>query len=187
MAVIILICLIMFFLLFLQIISLRLIYLDEFIIDIDFLFIRVILYPERNRKTRRIANVGLIEKTKRKLLKYNMIVNVLRYGIAYSRITINEINLIENTNKNTERPSKAVLNAQSKKNLIYVILAYFLQETDIGAKPLPRISFFTANNTELISTLDVTFKLTLYNFLRVFAKYRMENIKRKRGFKIVRD
>ena len=155
-------------------VTIRLIYENELIIQIDFLLFLLTLYPSRNKKRRKIKRFLDIKKS---YYIANATRKALEYLFARSTVVVRDVNLAKYTND----PAKLALATQHSLNL--ASFAVTLLSTKTKNVILSDSSFYDDKRTAFNLSLSTTlFYLLSSLVIYLFTAY---GHKRKRGRKNV--
>ena len=159
-----------------QEISIRITYLDEFIIDFSFMFFSWIFYPTRKKRKK--------EKTKFKnnFKKFVSAKKALAFLFPRADIYIHEINL----ETNSQNPANEAIYSQNISSFLSFVLTYI----SIKAKNIvseDNIFVSTSITPDYESpTIDISLETTFLSALLALFVFSFETI-RKRGKKVVRN
>ncbi len=148
-----------------QNVSVRLTYIDEVIIDVDLLFFRLIVYPARRRKRRKIRDFG--KNLMKNIKRAAALKRALDYFLSKSRLTLHRLSpKIE-----AETPARYALQQQNVSSIINVTLTYL--SIKLGTLTLDDGIFLSdTEGDELVrfdATLDTSFSVILISFFKYLS------------------
>ena len=168
------------FLVFTEPITIRLTQRDEPLIDIDFLLLKLTLYPSRNKKKKKKKSFleGLIDRFSHAYASKL----AFEYILGHSSLTVHEINITSDS----DEPSSLVVKNQNLSTVISIILAYISLKSasltnDDDIFVLPRDSSFNPPKLD-VSLSSKLYRLIISYFVFLFT---LTKQKIKRGKRLV--
>ena len=151
-------------------------YRDELIIEFDYLLIKLIIYPERNKEE--ISNRSEdkpLTRLKKKLIRIYSTRKALETLLRHAEITIYEIDLLQKS----AAPENRAIRAQNALSVIYAIITYLdVKAQSLIAKDTNFIAF--EDEEQAKTTIDISLKFNLYRFILALIIYLYEMKKRNK-------